>query len=114
MRLFCYGTLMRGEPNAAQLGAARFLAAARTRPAYSLVLLGRYPALLSGGTAAITGELYEVDDDTLRGLDAFEGPGYRRVEIALEDGSPAQAYVLAGQAPPPRTRIITSGDWRRR
>lgn len=114
LKLFVYGTLMRGEPNARHLQRAVFVGAARTAPGYTLALVGPYPALLPGGSTAVSGEVYDVDEPTLRALDLFEGDGYRRgaVTLAGHDG-PAEAYFLVGAAGD-GAPILAGGDWRRR
>src|SRR5579859_2179982 len=94
--LFVYGTLLRGETNHHRLAArAEFLGPARTAHAFSLVELGRYPALARGGTTSVEGELYGVDDALRDELDVFEGhPSvYCRETIELDDGRTAEAYV---------------------
>lgn len=107
-----YGTLRRGGSNHALLARARFRGVARTPAAYTLFSLGAHPGMGGGGSTAVLGELFEVDDDTLRRLDALEGhpTWYRRVRITLEDGGPAETYLL-----PPRFTaglpVIPSGDW---
>lgn len=112
MIVFVYGTLRRGEANHGQLGGAVFIGPATTPPAFDLVHLGAYPAMISGGCTAITGELYQVDTATLAALDALEEHPtyYRRTEVALADGTRAQAYLLpralAAEAP-----LIAGGDW---
>jgi gamma-glutamylcyclotransferase (GGCT)/AIG2-like uncharacterized protein YtfP len=115
MRLFVYGSLLAGEPHAARLGASRLVGAARTAAHYTLIDLGPYPALLEGGTTSVSGEVYEIDGDTLAALDEFEGhpDEYRRQPVELLGESPAEAYVL----PPERSRqgrAIASGSWRAR
>jgi gamma-glutamylcyclotransferase (GGCT)/AIG2-like uncharacterized protein YtfP len=63
------------------------------------------------GEGAIVGELYEVDDDTLRRLDRCEGAPsfYRREEVELEDGGRAVTYTLREEV---RGRaIVRGGDW---
>jgi gamma-glutamylcyclotransferase (GGCT)/AIG2-like uncharacterized protein YtfP len=115
-RIFVYGTLMRGEPGADLLAAARFLGAARTTPRYLLLDLGAYPALCEGGACAVAGELYELDEALLAAIDDYEGHPdlFRRAPISLEGGAVAEGYLFA-RAPsassvaPPR---IDSGDWR--
>jgi gamma-glutamylaminecyclotransferase len=115
VRLFVYGSLLSGEENHGALLGARFVGAARTAPRYTLVSLGRYPALVVGGRTAVVGELYDVDDARMVLLDEFEGvpEHYLRVDVDVEGGEPAQGYVLAphrvGDLP-----IIASGDWRAR
>jgi gamma-glutamylaminecyclotransferase len=117
VRLFVYGTLMRGEPNHHVLGArARSLSAALTAPRYRLVDLGEYPVLLEGGAASVRGELYDLDEAALRRLDRFEGhPAlFRRQPVELDSGAFVEAYlagpaiVLAGSV------ALPHGDWRSR
>lgn len=115
MRVFVYGTLLSGEPNHAALAGARFAGAAETAPAFELVDLGPYPALVAGGATRVRGEVYDVDEATLAALDAFEGHPdlYVRIRVTLADGTEAIAYAM------PRARVagrprIASGDWRRR
>lgn len=94
VRLFVYGSLKRGGLHHDELADAVCLGAARTAPLYALEVFGPYPALVSGNTA-VTGELYELEPDTLPALDAFEGPSYRRALVELADGGEAEAYFLA-------------------
>jgi gamma-glutamylaminecyclotransferase len=105
---------MSGESNAAELGGAAFLGAARTAPSYTLVDLGDYPGLLSGGATAVAGELYQVAPPHLDRLDVFEEHPdvYRREAVSLADGRPALAYLLVH--PPAGAPVIAGGDWRRR
>jgi gamma-glutamylaminecyclotransferase len=113
--VFVYGTLMKGELHHASIAHARFLRTAETLPAYDLVQIDYYPAMIEGGALAIRGELYEVDDHTLAGLDELEEVPhyYQRITIDLSDGSQAQTYVM------PRDRAhdstpIPSGYFRMR
>jgi gamma-glutamylcyclotransferase (GGCT)/AIG2-like uncharacterized protein YtfP len=112
MRLFVYGTLRRGEVGHALLGGARLLGEATTEPAFTLLDMGEYPAIVEGGTTAVAGELYEVGEAVLRELDRYEDVPelYLRVERAIA-GEPAVIYVLR----PEHARgyaAIASGDWR--
>lgn len=114
MRLFVYGTLRRGEPGHALLGAARLLGEAVTEPAFTLVDMGEYPAIVEGGDTAVVGELYEVEDALLVELDRYEDVPelYLRVERVI-GGEPASIYVLRPQHGRDQP-VIASGDWRRR
>ena len=113
--IFVYGTLLRGEANAHLLEGARFIGAARTTPRYELLDLGEYPALCEGGSARVSGEIYEVDEATLALLDELEGHPelFRRASIALEDGVEVQCYVFVASNRVPGGRVIASGDWRK-
>ena len=110
MRLATYGTLAPGRPNHGQLGdlPGRWLAG---RVRGSLVDAGwgaelGYPALrLDPDGSLIDVDVFE--SPALPGqwdrLDAFEGPGYRRVavDVATAEGVlPASIYVLATHTEP--------------
>lgn len=112
-RLFVYGTLMRGQPNAHHLLRAAFLGAARTVAAYTLVWWQGYPGLRTGGATSVRGELYQAGPPLLAALDEFEGHPtlFRRGEVDLAGGGRAVAYLVppgaaAGAA------VIVGGDWR--
>lgn len=110
--LFVYGTLRRGEIGAELLGRARYLGPARTAPAFELVDLDEYPALVRGGTLAVVGELYEADPKTLASVDAYEGcPAlFTRESIEIEGGGTCEAYLMRSDQTLGRPRI-SSGDW---
>jgi gamma-glutamylcyclotransferase (GGCT)/AIG2-like uncharacterized protein YtfP len=112
--LFVYGSLMSGETHAPELAGAEFLGVVRTAPSYTLISLGRYPGMLSGGQTAVSGELYDVAAPHLTALDVFEEHPdvYCRQDVTLADGRPAQAYLLV--QPPSTAPVIPGGDWRRR
>ena len=93
MILFVYGTLMAGQENHRQLAGARFVGKARTLARYTLARAGGFPALREGGTTAVPGELYDLDESVLPALDAFEGEGYVRKDVDLEGGARVQAYL---------------------
>jgi gamma-glutamylcyclotransferase (GGCT)/AIG2-like uncharacterized protein YtfP len=108
-----YGSLMRGEPNAAHMAGAIFVAEARTGAGYELRDLGPYPGMCRGD-GQVEGELWLVSPRKLRHLDWFEEhpQRYRRERIRLADGLDAFAYLYsepAGSAP-----RIAGGSWRRR
>ena len=119
VRLFVYGTLMRGEANHHVLGAragAQPLAEARTAPRYRLVDLGEYPVLLHGGTVSVRGELYDIEPPALRRLDRFEGHPtlFCRQEVELENGGLAEAYLAGPAVPLAGAVALPQGDWRAR
>jgi gamma-glutamylcyclotransferase (GGCT)/AIG2-like uncharacterized protein YtfP len=113
-RVFVYGTLLSGEPNHRLLVGAELVGEARTEPAFDLVNLGAFPAMVPGGGTAVAGEVYEVDPPTLDALDRLEGHPrfYRRHAVRLHDGDEVLAYLLTQDQARGRPRI-TSGDWRR-
>jgi gamma-glutamylcyclotransferase (GGCT)/AIG2-like uncharacterized protein YtfP len=111
-RVFVYGTLRAGEPNHHFLAGQLFARHARTVPAFDLVDLGAFPAMVARGLTSVVGEVYDVDDDALAGLDRLEGHPhfYRRQTIRLDDGDKAVAYLLPTKQAHGRPRI-PSGDW---
>lgn len=113
--VFVYGTLLRGERNHALLATASFAGDSSTLPAFDLVDLGTYPALVEGGREAVPGEVWEIDAATLARLDELEEVPtlYERKRIPLEDGRVVESYVM----PSGRTagaKRIPGGDWRAR
>jgi len=106
---------MKGELHHTSMGHARLVGKAATQPAYELVQIDYYPAMIAGGSASVVGELYEVDDHTLAHLDELEEVPdyYERLPITLADGTEAYTYIM------PRARVvdarpIPSGSFRAR
>jgi gamma-glutamylaminecyclotransferase len=114
-RVFVYGTLLVGERNHHLLEGARRVAEARTGPAFTLHDFGPFPGLVAGGSHAVLGEVYEVDEPALAALDRLEDhPSfYQRTSIRLEDGTAVQAYLLRPDQVS-HLPIIPSGSWRAR
>ena len=114
-RVFVFGTLKRGFPlHRRGLSGARFLGRRRTVERYPMVVAGpRYaPMMLDqpGAGRQVIGELYEVDDRTLRRLDALESvgrPGELRAVLLVERlgggaATPACAYMKSPRLVRPR------------
>jgi len=71
--LFVYGTLMRGMSNNDLLADSKFIAEA-TAEHVKLIDLGYFPGMIEGGSYdEVTGELWEVSEETLEQLDVLEG-----------------------------------------
>lgn len=92
--IFVYGTLKRGFPNySEQRLSAFYYGEGITVERYALVIADRYyvPVLLQDENITtkefVSGELYQVDPQTLKWLDKLEGigqpKGYQRVEIKV-------------------------------
>ncbi len=112
-RVFVYGTLLAGESNHALLATARFIAADRTAPTFTLHDLGSFPGLVASGAHSILGEVYDVDAPTLVALDHLEDHPrfYRRAELELAGGLTAWTYLLTSEQVV-GCAVIGSGDWR--
>ena len=113
--VFVYGTLRRGGAGSMsnRFPDSKFIADAKASG--RLYDLGAYPGLLldeSGST--VTGEVYEVDDETLSRLDDFEATSnYLRKQVDVSLGEHRKAcwtYEPDPEFYSPRT-LITSGDW---
>jgi gamma-glutamylcyclotransferase (GGCT)/AIG2-like uncharacterized protein YtfP len=113
--LFVYGTLLRGEEGHALLEGATFLREARTAATYTLVDLGTYPGLVTGGDISVAGELYSLDAPTLAKIDVHEGHPvlFKRRLVDIEGGGEAQAYFLDPDQVRGKRRI-RGGSWRER
>ena len=119
IRIFVYGTLLRGLCRHDALKTARFLGPAHTRG--QLFNLGSYPGLKTG-QGKVHGEVYEVDPLTLSRLDRIEDydpkhPAhslYLRVprEVTLQDGRRLQAHTYLYNRPTRPADRIPHGDYR--
>jgi molybdenum cofactor cytidylyltransferase len=102
LRLFVYGTLMRGRLRHPALSGQRFLREAVTKPKYLLFDLGAYPGMkrTPAGGRAIRGELYEVDRRLIAHLDRIEGaPELFRLEPVEIEGEQTVAFAYLYQKP---------------
>ena len=119
-KIFVYGTLLRGFGNWNwALKSQTFISTGETLPEYDMVSLGGFPGVLTGGTTAIKGEVFEVDDEHLRDIDRLEGADrrnpmrgmYRAEHITLADGTECWTYIFNGDRVI-TGNLITSGSWR--
>ena len=97
MKIFVYGTLLRGFGNYDRfLTESKFAGLGQTHPDYTMISLGWFPGILEGGTTSIKGEVFEVTPETRYRLDQLEGhPNfYKRTKICLVDGNEVEVYVL--------------------
>jgi gamma-glutamylcyclotransferase (GGCT)/AIG2-like uncharacterized protein YtfP len=113
--VFVYGTLRRGSERAMSIRfpPAKFIAEGNVRG--TLFDLGAYPGLLANENGSLVkGEVYQVDDETLRILDKFEASSnYRRkqIEVLLGTGKTV-CWVYEPDAESCFQRnVIASGDW---
>lgn len=122
--VFFYGTLMAGFDRRRRAGIddkLRYIGRGSIQG--SLFDLGLYPAAVPAPEGSVWGEVYEISDPVtvMAALDDIEGyrhddPDrslYRRTkaDVALPDGSRAQAWVYFYNAPLGRAPRIQSGDY---
>ena len=123
-RIFVYGTLKQGFPNFHINRGRRVPGHFVTVQRYPLFILGdaHLPWLVQqpGAGHAVTGELYEVDDDGLAAMDVLEQisePGWdHREHIAVQAAVGAglaqaavQAFVYFGTAPRVASETVHAG-----
>ncbi len=112
-RVFVYGTLRKGQCNHRLLKSARYLGIFITRPRYTMLNLGAYPAVVTGGATAVTGEVYDITVPTLAALDRLEDypRSYTRDILETPYGNAWFYVYLGGSGGWPS---IGAGDWVRR
>lgn len=104
-RVFVYGTLMKDRPNHNNfLRGQEYLGQAILKD-YGLYDLGAYPGVVPESGEKVLGEVYEVDDSTLKSLDRLEGNGtlYNRqtAEVLLNgEWTGVEVYVWNGRVRP--------------
>jgi gamma-glutamylcyclotransferase (GGCT)/AIG2-like uncharacterized protein YtfP len=115
VRLFVYGSLLKGEREHALLAGATFAGVVRTAPAYTLVEVPPYAALLTDGSVSVVGELYVIDKKLRFTLDVKRQCPvlFHRVTVRLEDGSEAEAYAMREEQVRGKRRI-KHGSYRAR
>jgi molybdenum cofactor cytidylyltransferase len=117
LRLFVYGTLMRGGARHHVLRGQRFLREALTLPKYLLFDLGAYPGLVvaEGEGQGIHGELYEVERGLVPALDATEGvPELYRLEPVEVEGEAAPVFAYIYRQSIDGVPRCAGGRWRTR
>jgi len=107
VELFDYGSLLRGERDHDLLQGAEFLGEARTKPIYTLVDLGPYPAIFVGGNVSVVGELYRIDKKRRFAIDVRkECPVmFQRIKLELESGQIVEGYAMREEQLRGRRRI---------
>jgi len=96
MQFFICGSALRGQPDHRNLGDAKFVREAKTKPLYRLHSVDdEHPGIyeVAEGGVAIAGEVYELTGEQHRALLASEPPNLYEAPIQLEDGSTANAMI---------------------
>jgi gamma-glutamylcyclotransferase (GGCT)/AIG2-like uncharacterized protein YtfP len=126
--VFVYGTLRQGDSRNGILHESACLSLNATLKGYEMYDLGAFPAIIKQKGSQVQGELYQIDEETLKALDYIEGhrPAnpessfYRRVAVQAqtEEGEslPCFTYILndASELRTHKVRRIDSGDWFKR
>lgn len=108
VKLFVYGTLRREGLANHFLINSTLLYSAIVLNGYSLYSYGHYPFAIktNDNKDFIVGDVYEVDKETLRILDEYEGEMYKRVE----ENNGFSIYVKKDNLPE-SFPIIANGNW---
>lgn len=93
-----YGSLKKGFGNHHLLSRSEFVGNAVTKDShFSMISLGSFPGVFDEGSNKIKGEVYFVDEMTLRSLDRLESEGsfYSRREypMVLSDGTELDCFI---------------------
>lgn len=110
--VFVYGTLRSGHSNHHLLKDAYCYGTGSTEAGYAMYLISGYPYVTSSEARyPIVGEMYAVDDDTLKTLDRMEGhPRYyeRRETTVIVDGNRHIAWMYFRD---PQGMLMQNGDY---
>ena len=111
--LFVYGTLKKGFSNHHLLYWAEFAGAAKTLEKYSLYESGIPFVFKSESVSHIYGELYKVDELTLKIIDRLEGhpEWYRREEIEVITEKEVNVTAWLYFYPEKRGKLVKSGRY---
>lgn len=110
-----YGSLRRTLGNHRLIENSNYLGTFNTEPVFSLYSLGGFPGLKENGNTSVMMEVYEVDDQTARSVDALEGYSpnrpatfYDKIQIETPFGQ-AGVYIYVSNIP--ENKKVKSGDW---
>ncbi|WP_293151918.1 MULTISPECIES: gamma-glutamylcyclotransferase [unclassified Microcoleus] len=96
-RVFICGSALRGQPDNSNLGDAKFIREAKTRPIYRLHSAenGWHPAIyeVATGGVSIPGEVYELTVGDFEQLAAGEPPHMYPSDVILDDGEVLTAFL---------------------
>lgn len=95
-KVFVYGSLKKGFGNHHVISKGEFISVDETLyNDWHMFNMGGFPGVVEG-TKVVTGEVYEVDDEVMAGLDRLEGNGsfYTREIVELSKNEMAWMYIL--------------------
>ena len=107
-----YGSLKKGHFNNDWLRGCNYLGDIKTKPDYTLLDFGPYPAIVANGETAIHCEIYEVAEYTFVDLSRMEyAAGYDLTQIETEYGA-AVLYVFDDNTyDTSSSPVVESGNW---
>ncbi len=96
IRFFICGSALRGQPDHANLGGARFAGTAETAPKYRMASVRDvHPGIyeVRSGGVRLAGELYDLTTEQYAGLIAGEPANLYEAPVELADGTAARAML---------------------
>lgn len=117
-KVFVYGTLKRGWGNS-RLIPEDLTPTPDSIRGYTMYHMGGFPGIVNTPETSrmVVGEVFEVDDATLRRLDSLEGYRgegehnfYERERVVTDNGEECLVYV---QSSAPSDSVVESGEWTR-
>ena len=96
IRFFICGSALRGQPDHANLGGARFAGTAQTAPKYRMASVrDEHPGVyeVASGGVGLAGELYDLTLEQYARLLAGEPAHLYEAPVELADGSAARAML---------------------
>ena len=96
MQFFICGSALRGQPDHGNLGEAKFVREAKTKPIYRLhSVRDQHPGIyeVAEGGVAIAGEVYELTEEQHAHLISTEPPDLYEAPVQLDDGSSVNAMI---------------------
>ena len=115
IKIFVYGTLLKGEHNHYLMKNSELLFYGKTKKQYTLYCMESFPGMVEGGNDSVSGEVYAVNPENLKKLDELEGhpDWYLRKKIQLENGEEVETYVLPESIAIAEKGVKIAGDWRK-
>lgn len=113
LNLFVYGTLKKGFSNHHYLKNSQYIAAATTSEQHQMYQSGIPFVIKNKGTSPIHGEVYKIDNETLKRIDMLEGHPhcYKReiIRIILDNGNETEAWIYFYPQKPANSILIKNG-----
>ncbi len=113
--IFAHGTLRRGGQNSNLIAGATFIGRAETVEDYALFTMKNKCVVTKRPACKIKGEVFSVSEEMLTLVDRFEGhPRINKrdsVNVKLEDGGTAEAWLYFHIQPLRQSVLIESGEF---
>ena len=110
--IFVYGTLKKGERAHSYLEKAYYIGEGEIE-GFCLYDLGEYPGI-KRCNGKVKGEVYLVDENTLKILDEYEGKDYKRieVEVKMKNGRKIKAWCYEYLGEVKEENRILNDQWK--